>query len=777
MMLGRGLQNRNHSNLLVMTRLILTLVLSLVLKNSAIAQNEYDAIFEELQDKYDVEKGDEWNLDKQVSVIEKYSRKNPNIFVADDFRGRVIEVLDNSVAKEGMIKIYGIDYFGHLCDKSQRGIHNAMNPIDKSWRVEFARADSGIYKDSVGLDYGREDVEYETIRYHLNTFGAVLRLDDKGKSVNRKGVPYDYGDAARMWMNRSSYTLTLRNGTSVSIYFLGWDRNIDGVHWYDKIVYHIDVKNNDLYDRLEVHYEYPNLESYPSRYDSLIASNSYAVYAYRYNSRVNSDCYLDKKNLDSYISKIDVLLSGDTKKQAMAYWMVHKAHNNYPENSPANLRLEKIYSIVQENRRKYENDQVRDPIMAKKDSVDLEKISYLSKWSEYDTYIQTHYPSKYRDYALSILVNRDEIDNEYANVVKSKSIDYYNAFGMKYKWHPYKSEIGCFLCVDALTRAEKDSTFEAVSEARLVCERNDSPWIKNCSIKEAKDKLDIVKKNLTEYFQGQLWLAYKNREDSNAIGYASELIVNGSDDWSRLWRARAFYNISDYRASLSDYLVFKKYLLDNSKYGNGGSNVFYMNNQQFMPNNTPLHSRYVYTANGRSRSVEMQVDSSIASLYRRFGIMDSAAIYTGYYNDAITNEKRIINEESRSVEEAKNAAKAGANLPLEQSDVVGVWISCRRETGEAIIINGKYTYQLFNKKGVFLIAMGRTVDEAFGNMTSDIRSGRIMTGTYSISGSKVTMIDSEGTLVHDYSNQYGGFLTFKNTSGALRFHEVPSWMR
>ena len=131
----------------------------------------------------------------------------------------------------------------------------------------------------------------------------------------------------------------------------------------------------------------------------------------------------------------------------------------------------------------------------------------------------------------------------------------------------------------------------------------------------------------------------------------------------------------------------------------------------------------------------------------------------------------------RVIEEAKNAAKAGANLPLEQSDVVGVWISCRRESGEAIIINGKYTYQLFNKKGVFLIAMGRTVDEAFGNMTSDIRSGRIMTGTYSISGSKVTMIDSEGTLVHDYSNQYGGFLTFKNTSGALRFHEVPSWMR
>jgi outer membrane lipoprotein-sorting protein len=62
---------RTHSKLLSMTRLIFTLVLSLVLIQGAIAQNQYDEIFKELQEKFDSEKGDEWNMEKQRDIIKK----------------------------------------------------------------------------------------------------------------------------------------------------------------------------------------------------------------------------------------------------------------------------------------------------------------------------------------------------------------------------------------------------------------------------------------------------------------------------------------------------------------------------------------------------------------------------------------------------------------------------------------------------------------------------------------------------------------------------------
>jgi outer membrane lipoprotein-sorting protein len=54
-----------------MTRLIFTLVLSLVLIQGAIAQNQYDEIFKELQEKFDSEKGDEWNMEKQKDILAK----------------------------------------------------------------------------------------------------------------------------------------------------------------------------------------------------------------------------------------------------------------------------------------------------------------------------------------------------------------------------------------------------------------------------------------------------------------------------------------------------------------------------------------------------------------------------------------------------------------------------------------------------------------------------------------------------------------------------------
>jgi tetratricopeptide (TPR) repeat protein len=160
---------RTHSKLLSMTRLIFTLVLSLVLIQGAIAQNQYDEIFKELQEKFDSEKGDEWNMEKQKDILAKRLKKSSGLFRATAFEDQMIEVLDKSERKEGRIVLYGVGYYDHLLH-SNAGERVGIPCVDE-WALTCTDPEYGTKGLTIKVKLDREHVAAEIIHFYQNRIG------------------------------------------------------------------------------------------------------------------------------------------------------------------------------------------------------------------------------------------------------------------------------------------------------------------------------------------------------------------------------------------------------------------------------------------------------------------------------------------------------------------------------------------------------------------------------------------------------------------------------
>ena len=714
-----------------MSRLFFALLSFLALTVAATAQNEYDRIFEDLRDKYDQEEGNEWNLEKQRDIISKAVRRNPELFKTAVFEDQIIEVLAGSADKYGKIVLFGVGYMDFLIKKDKG--NNVGIACDNKWNYYSANTDwhnddwhnqlrgTRECKDSINLN--RINVVQEFIYFHRNVFAKVENM--KGGYEKSKS-----GYRPQSWIYQTCYESVLKDDTRLYVYTLLQDGFDETSRLFDRYKIKISGRSENEKKQTERTFCYQRVtpDAYPTKYDSLVDISTHVVYL------DTATVWSDGKTEGARQRELLRVMFGNYFTSS-AYWASRRSINSEPESSSFNVGINKVINATAEY---YNNNYVK---IEKESRSTMKSYSFLGSWSliQRDCIFYA-WPSQLRDSVILAVNDSVRITNEFNQMVKSQDPDIYEAYTQRNPISPYLGEVECFLATHYRNQAVSDSSF--VTCERSLDKMKTMRGSKSCDVKGMIDGLQSMQPAIKQRCKRISGESLEQRDFERTVALCNEYLERDGSDQMMLWRRGLA------KAELKD---------------GEGAKVDFMES-------------------GRRGTNALSVDSIIASAYKKSGRLDSSMVYQKKYQKVIDErrrieEKRIINEESRSVEEAKNAAKAGANLPLEQSDVVGVWISCRRESGEAIIINGKYTYQLFNKKGVFLIAMGRTVDEAFGNLTSDIRSGRIMTGTYSISGSKVTMIDSEGTLVHDYSNQYGGFLTFKNTSGALRFHEVPSWMR
>lgn len=79
---------------------------------------------------------------------------------------------------------------------------------------------------------------------------------------------------------------------------------------------------------------------------------------------------------------------------------------------------------------------------------------------------------------------------------------------------------------------------------------------------------------------------------------------------------------------------------------------------------------------------------------------------------------------------------------------------------EPVKIEGMNIYYLLNKNGVVLLAFGSSHSTAFSDPTNGIKSGRIATGSFFMSGDELTMSMKKGT-----GNTYW---TFNSNDNSIR---------